>query len=212
MARLDSAWPAALAATVWWSYVLLGRTSNWFPSLRPFVLVVGIPRRRRHPRSAPASLGAEAGRRRWSRCSAWAPHWRRLSSRPWRPRPRRTAAPSPRSPRRRRAASGDPGADSPVAAFAGPSAVGSPARPSGRRLSAGHRRLPRRRLPAAASPGSAAGTGTNGGTGDQWRHRALESPGRAEAPLRRSAARSGAPSVVAAGGGGFLNSSPPTRR
>ena len=42
-----STWPgrlglaAGLAATVWWSYVLLGRTSNWFPSLRPFVLVAG---------------------------------------------------------------------------------------------------------------------------------------------------------------------------
>ena len=31
----------ALAATVWWGYVLLGRTSNWFPALRPFVLVAG---------------------------------------------------------------------------------------------------------------------------------------------------------------------------
>ena len=33
---------AGLAATVWWSYTLLGRTSDWFPSLRPFVAVVGI--------------------------------------------------------------------------------------------------------------------------------------------------------------------------
>jgi 4-amino-4-deoxy-L-arabinose transferase-like glycosyltransferase len=32
---------AGLAATVWWSYVLLGRTSDWFPALRPFVAVVG---------------------------------------------------------------------------------------------------------------------------------------------------------------------------
>ena len=31
----------ALAATVWWGYVLLGRTTNWFPALRPFVLVAG---------------------------------------------------------------------------------------------------------------------------------------------------------------------------
>jgi 4-amino-4-deoxy-L-arabinose transferase-like glycosyltransferase len=30
-----------LAATVIWSYVLLGRTANWFPALRPFVAVVG---------------------------------------------------------------------------------------------------------------------------------------------------------------------------
>ncbi len=42
-----STWPgrlglaAALAATVWWSSVLLGRTPNWFPSLRPFVLIAG---------------------------------------------------------------------------------------------------------------------------------------------------------------------------
>ena len=32
---------AGLAATVVWSYVLLGRTSDWFPALRPFVVVVG---------------------------------------------------------------------------------------------------------------------------------------------------------------------------
>ncbi len=32
---------AALAVTVAWSAVLLGRTSNWFPTLRPFVIVVG---------------------------------------------------------------------------------------------------------------------------------------------------------------------------
>ncbi len=30
-----------LAATVWWSYELLGRTPDWFPSLRPFVVVAG---------------------------------------------------------------------------------------------------------------------------------------------------------------------------
>ena len=35
------AWPPRLAATVVWSFILLGRTSNWFPALRPFVLVVG---------------------------------------------------------------------------------------------------------------------------------------------------------------------------
>jgi 4-amino-4-deoxy-L-arabinose transferase-like glycosyltransferase len=39
-ARLGLA--GGLAATVWWSYVLLGRTPDWFPSLRPFVAVVGI--------------------------------------------------------------------------------------------------------------------------------------------------------------------------
>ncbi len=33
---------AGLGATVIWSYVLLGRTSDWFPALRPFVLVVGV--------------------------------------------------------------------------------------------------------------------------------------------------------------------------
>jgi 4-amino-4-deoxy-L-arabinose transferase-like glycosyltransferase len=32
---------AGLAATVVWSYILLGRTSGWFPALRPFVAVVG---------------------------------------------------------------------------------------------------------------------------------------------------------------------------
>ncbi len=38
-ARLGLA--GALAATVWWSVELLGRTSDWFPALRPFVAVVG---------------------------------------------------------------------------------------------------------------------------------------------------------------------------
>jgi 4-amino-4-deoxy-L-arabinose transferase-like glycosyltransferase len=32
---------AGLAATVVWSYLLLGRTSDWFPALRPFVAVAG---------------------------------------------------------------------------------------------------------------------------------------------------------------------------
>ena len=32
---------AGLGATVVWSYILLGRTSDWFPALRPFVAVVG---------------------------------------------------------------------------------------------------------------------------------------------------------------------------
>jgi len=32
---------AGLAATVVWGSILLGRTSDWFPALRPFVLVVG---------------------------------------------------------------------------------------------------------------------------------------------------------------------------
>jgi 4-amino-4-deoxy-L-arabinose transferase-like glycosyltransferase len=32
---------AGLAATVVWSYVLLGRTADWFPALRPFVAVAG---------------------------------------------------------------------------------------------------------------------------------------------------------------------------
>jgi hypothetical protein len=32
---------AGLAVTVAWSAVLLGRTSNWFPPLRPFVIVAG---------------------------------------------------------------------------------------------------------------------------------------------------------------------------
>jgi len=32
---------AGLAATVVWSYILLGRTSDWFPALRPFVAVAG---------------------------------------------------------------------------------------------------------------------------------------------------------------------------
>ena len=81
---------AGLAATVVWSYVLLGRTSDWFPALRPFVAVVGalgvvailaLPLLRNVPKLA---IGA-GGRR-----SASAPRWPRRSSRPWPPRPRRT--------------------------------------------------------------------------------------------------------------------------
>ena len=87
---------AGLAATVVWSYILLGRTSDWFPALRPFVVVVGalgvvailalpLLRTRAEARHRP----------RWPR-SASAPRWRRPCSRPWPPRPRRTTAPSRR--------------------------------------------------------------------------------------------------------------------
>ena len=54
---------AGLAATVVWSYILLGRTSEWFPALRPFVAVVGRARRRGHTGSAAAAQGAEARHR-----------------------------------------------------------------------------------------------------------------------------------------------------
>jgi 4-amino-4-deoxy-L-arabinose transferase-like glycosyltransferase len=55
---------AGLAATVIWSVVLLGRTSNWFPALRPFVIVAGslgvlgilaLPFLRRAPKAAVAA-------------------------------------------------------------------------------------------------------------------------------------------------------------
>ena len=62
-----------LAATVWWGYVLLGRTPNWFPALRPFVLVAGamgvlaillLPLLRSVPKLADRrSLGARPRRR-----------------------------------------------------------------------------------------------------------------------------------------------------
>ncbi|HEY1652375.1 MAG TPA: glycosyltransferase family 39 protein [Acidimicrobiales bacterium] len=63
---------AGLATTVIWSVVLLGRTSNWFPALRPFVIVVGalgvlailgLPLLRTAPKAAVAvvaSLGLAA--------------------------------------------------------------------------------------------------------------------------------------------------------
>jgi 4-amino-4-deoxy-L-arabinose transferase-like glycosyltransferase len=52
---------AGLATTVIWGAVLLGRTSNWFPALQPFVIVVGtlgvlaivgLPLLRRAPKAA----------------------------------------------------------------------------------------------------------------------------------------------------------------
>ena len=90
---------AGLAATVVWGDVLLGRTADWFPFLRPLVLVAGLlgvvailalPLLRRARRNWPSPW--------WPR---WAsgPPWPPLCSRPWRPRPSRTRAPSPRSPR-----------------------------------------------------------------------------------------------------------------
>jgi 4-amino-4-deoxy-L-arabinose transferase-like glycosyltransferase len=33
---------AGLGATVWWSAALLGRTSDWFPALRPLILAAGV--------------------------------------------------------------------------------------------------------------------------------------------------------------------------
>ena len=81
-----SASPPALAVTVVWSYMLLGRTSDWFPALRPVVAVVGSlgviailalpllrsvpkladrprrrPRARRRPRRTPLLHGRHGG-------------------------------------------------------------------------------------------------------------------------------------------------------
>jgi 4-amino-4-deoxy-L-arabinose transferase-like glycosyltransferase len=56
---------AGLAATVVWSYILLGRTSEWFPALRPFVAVAGtlgvvailaLPLLRKAPKLAVAAV------------------------------------------------------------------------------------------------------------------------------------------------------------
>ena len=58
---------AALAVTVAWSALLLGRTSDWFPALRPFVIVVGVlgvlailglPYLRRAPKAAVGLVAA----------------------------------------------------------------------------------------------------------------------------------------------------------
>ena len=62
-----SALAAALGVTVVWTYVLLGRTAEWFPALRPFVAVVGalgvvgilvLPLLHRVPRVAVATVAA----------------------------------------------------------------------------------------------------------------------------------------------------------
>ena len=54
---------AGLAATVAWTYVLLGRTSDWFPALRPFVAVVGALGVVAILGAAPVAFDAEASRR-----------------------------------------------------------------------------------------------------------------------------------------------------
>ena len=55
---------AGLAATVVWSYILLGRTSDWFPALRPFVAVVGALGVVADPGAPALAQGAEARHRR----------------------------------------------------------------------------------------------------------------------------------------------------
>ena len=87
---------AGLAATVVWSYVLLGRTSDWFPALRPFVAVVGRARRRGHPGAARCCASSRSSPSPWWPRSASAPRWPRRCSRPWPPRPPRTTGRSRR--------------------------------------------------------------------------------------------------------------------
>ena len=87
---------AGLAATVIWSYVLLGPDVQLVPraaALRRWssACSASSPSWR-----CPVALRPEAGRRRWSPSSASAPHWPRRCSPPWPPRPRRTAARSRR--------------------------------------------------------------------------------------------------------------------
>ena len=196
---------AGLAATVWWSYTLLGKTSDWFPSLRPFVAVVGIlgvvailalPLLRAVPKLAVAlvavlGLGAALAAPLFSTvATATTPHQGAI--------PSVTPTPaggggfpgggaSPVAGASRAVASGVP---SPVAGAGG--FPGRGAFPGGRRLCFpgrrhrhGHRHRHRRRLPW--------------GRRSRWR-RGL--PGRRlPACLRRRRQLGGA------GGGGFLNSS-----
>ncbi len=154
--------------------MLLGRTSDWFPALRPFVAVVGSARCGGDPRPPAPALRAEAGRRP------------RRGARPRR-RPRRAAvldgghrghpaqrAPSPRSPRRRPAVGA-----APVVGFPGGGRVaGGGGFPAGLR----RRWLPRRRLPRwRRSPAG------------HRRHR------RGRLPRRRAGHRAGTASAVPGG-------------
>ena len=141
---------AGLAATVVWSYVLLGRTADWFPALRPFVAVAGtlgvvailaLPLLRAVPKLAiglVAVLGFGA--------ALAAPLFSTVATAAT---PHNGAIPSV-TPSRRRAASADPAEASPAAGATCRGRFAGGAFPGGAR----------HRCSAAASP--ARGTGTGG--------------------------------------------------
>ena len=194
---------AGLAATVVWSYVLLGRTSDWFPALRPFVLVVGalgvvailaLPLLRTVPKLAVglvAALGLGA--------ALAAPLFSTVAT----------------------AATPHNGAIPSVT----PTAAG--------RAGRSRRRLPRRwpsgrRLPAVASPAASRRrlprrlSRCRGGAGRRFRRRVsgrrlprrrrLPGQGRRRAEDVAPAAGFRRARVAGGAGGGFLNASSPTRR
>ncbi len=190
---------AGLAATVVWSYVLLGRTSDWFPALRPFVLVVGalgvvailaLPLLRKVPKVAIVLVATLGLRRRSGRAAlldgghgGHAAHRgdpvgdadssrRRRWSR-WRVRGRSRR----RLPRRRRSAGPSAAAHGPAVSRAGGGLPGAGRLPTGAGAGAG------------AFPGGARAFGGAGG-------------------FRRGAGAGGAGVGGPGGGGaGFLNSS-----
>ena len=150
---------AGLAATVVWSYILLGRTSDWFPALRPFVAGGRSARRGGDPCPPTAAQHPEAGHRAGGRAGL-----RRRAGRAalldgghcGHPAQRGDPVGDAHSRRRRgwprrRVRGRLPAAASPVAHSAGPSG-----RHPGRRLPS-RRRFPRGR--AAPGPGAGAGAG-----------------------------------------------------
>ncbi len=170
-ARLGLA--AALAVTVWWSYELLGRTSDWFPALRPFVAVAGalgvvailvLPLLRSVPKLAVAlvsvlGLGAALAAPLFSTvATAATPHQGAI--------PSVTPTPSAAS-----AVPEGPAVASPAAASAELSAAASPAvaPPADRSLGAAGPATAASRSVAfrdgtGGRTGTGAGTGTGGGT------------------------------------------------
>ncbi len=186
---------AGLAATVVWSYVLLGRTADWFPALRPFVAVVGalgvvailaLPLLRNVPEAGRRSRGHARLRRRAGRPSLLDGGHRGHPAQRGDPVGHADCDRRPGRSRWRLPAA----AASPVVASAGPSAaVASPV--------AAPKAVPAAASPAAAASRPAAGAGT--GTGGF--------PGGAPSFGAGGGFRRGAGAGGAGGGAGFLNSS-----
>ena len=189
---------AGLAATVVWSYVLLGRTSDWFPALRPFVVVVGalgvvailaLPLLRDVPKLAVAlvavlGFGAALAAPLFSTVATAATAAQRGDPVGDADPGRRLRRPRRRLPRRRRRVSRRRRSAGPSAAAASPAARRAVASPV-----------------AAAS--RAGGTGAGAGTG---RARSPAASRRRSAPAAGSVER-GVGGGGGGGGAGFLNSS-----
>ncbi len=169
---------AALVVTAWWAYVLLGRSADWLPWLRPLIVVCGAGRGGGRDRRALAQRPGHGAVRGAAGPGGRAGRAARLQPRHGGHLAHRRAAPAPGRP--------SPPSAARVAGrrLAGSAAAGrAPARRPGRLRRPGTAPAPRA-APAGSSGGA---SGSSAGTGDRARPRAARI--RAVADTVRAAAR-----------------------